>query len=411
MKRVIIISTGNELLYGRVQDFNSYAISKSLFLTEFNVVLHITTGDVVEDLDHAVRIALSSADIVIITGGLGSTDDDKTLEVLQRIYGFETVVHKEGYEKFQKFLAILGRETLQADRKMLSVPEGVTVFQNEKGFAPGFALEDNGKLIIVMPGVPHEMQCMFENKVMPFLFDQLQGCRDHCIVRTVLMRESEINELIQQMRIPVDDIEWGITTTPGMNTITFVAKGGCSFSREAVISEARRIFSTRMLMPESENLEMEVLHLLLDNGLSIAIAESCTGGLISKRMTDIPGSSHAFLGSVVAYSNNAKIDLLGVSADIIQTHGAVSEEVAREMAYRVKEKFNAHIGISATGIAGPEGGTEEKPVGTVCFGMATEREVQTFTERIAMDRERVRFYASQYLLNKVRIQLLSIRKN
>jgi nicotinamide-nucleotide amidase len=300
----------------------------------------------------------------------------------------------------------LGRKMIPGDEKMLSVPINATIFKNDYGFAPGFALNKNQSLIIAMPGVPREMQGMLENEVLPYLFQVYEkGYKEHCTVRTILMRESEINDLIAKMKIPLNEITWGVTTTPGMNTITFVSKDDYTFGKELIIGEAQEVFANRMLMPESINLEMELLQLLEGNASTIAVAESCTGGLISKRITDIPGSSVAFLGGLVAYSNDAKMNLLNISRNALRKYGAVSEEIAREMAVGVRERFNATIGISTTGIAGPGGGTEKKPVGTVCFGIATPDGVDSFTESITMDRERVRFYASQYILNKVRLYL------
>lgn len=406
MKTVAIISTGNELMYGNVQDYNSFYISRTLFPTHFSVILHITVGDVFEDLESAVREAIAKSDIAIITGGLGSTDDDKTLEVLQRICSFDTQIYQEGYDKLEKFLRVLGRKVIPGDEKMLLVPAGATIFKNGYGFAPGFALNKNQCLIIAMPGVPREMQGMLEMEVMPYLLQSFEmGYKKHCMVRTILMRESEINELVAKMKIPLHEMIWGVTTTTGMNTITFVSKGDSTFDREQIIGEAQEVFGNKMLMPESINLEMELLQLLKNTESTIAVAESCTGGLISKRITDIPGSSEAFLGGLVMYSNDAKMNLLNISGEALKKHGAVSEEIAREMSVGVRGRFNATIGISTTGIAGPGGGTEEKPVGTVCFGIATPDGVDSFTESITMDRERVRFYASQYILNKVRLYL------
>ena len=410
MKTVTIISTGNELIYGDVQDYNSFYISRTLFPTHFSVILHITVGDVFEDLESAVREAIAKSDIAIITGGLGSTDDDKTLEVLQRICGFETQIYQEGYDKLEKFLRVLGRKVIPGDEKMLLVPAGAAIFKNGYGFAPGFAINKDQCVIIAMPGVPREMQGMLEMEVMPYLSQSFEtGYREYCTVRTILMRESEINELIAKMRIPLHEITWGVTTTTGMNTISFVSKGEYPFDSERIIGEAQEVFGNKMLMPESINLEMELLQLLKNSESTIAVAESCTGGLISKRITDIPGSSEAFLGGLVVYSNDSKMNLLHISREALQKHGAVSEEIAREMSVGVRERFDATIGISATGIAGPGGGTEEKPVGTVCFGIATPDGVESFTESITMDRERVRFYASQYILNKVRLYLKDSR--
>lgn len=406
MKEVAIISTGNELVYGNVHEANCFYISSRLFHTDFSVVFHLTVGDRVEDIEYAVREAEKKADIAIITGGLGPTDDDHTLKVLQKIYNFERVIYETGKERMEKFFNSIDRILMENDLKQVTVPKGAVIFDNDVGLATGFSYTSGEKRIIAMPGVPVEMQYMFENKVLPFLLEEYGVAkRRYLIIRSVLVREAEVNELIKGMDINHQEIEWGITTEWGLNIITFVQKGDNEFPEDRILQEAKRSFGDRMLSHGSESLEMELINLLREKRMTIAIAESCTGGLISKRITDIQGSSDVFSGGVVAYSNKAKSNLLGVSEDYIEKYGAVSEEVAKEMAKGVKSRFDSSIGISVTGIAGPGGGSEEKPVGMVCFGSATPDGIESLKLDIMSDRERIRYFSSQHALDRVRLYL------
>lgn len=410
MKKVAIISTGSELVYGSVHEANCYYISGKLFPTDLNVVMHVTVGDRKEDLENAVRECEKRADIVFITGGLGPTDDDNTLDVLKGMYGFKTKVFTPGKERMERFFKSIDRAVMKNDIKQVTVPEGAVIFENEVGLAAGFSMDTGNKKIIVMPGVPVEMEAMFENKVLPCLFrEYAESERKHLKVRTILMREAEVNDLVKEMDINLDEIEWGITTVWGMNTLTFVEKGGGRLLEEKIMAEAERLFGDKMLSPGAETLEEDVVSLLRSRRKRLAVAESCTGGLIQKRITDIAGASDVFPGGIVSYSNEAKINLLGINEDTIKRHGAVSEETAIAMAEGVMELFKADIGLSVTGIAGPSGGSEEKPVGTVYIGFAVPgHSAAHYTHVKASGRDRVRQFSSQYAMDIIRLFLKKI---
>jgi nicotinamide-nucleotide amidase len=409
MKTVSIISTGNELIFGSVQDTNAFYISNVLFKTDFIVKRHLTVGDAMDHLDEAIIGSLQDTDIVIVTGGLGSTDDDYTLRVILKVFSLDAGIDRDALERLNAFFDSMGRKILERDLRMVTVPDGAVVFQNDAGLSPGYAVKSGKRTIIAMPGVPSEMRVMFD-RVLAYLHNEYGfGKREYCTIRTVLMRESVVNNLINKMDIPFDQITWGVTTTPGMNEITFVRNEGALIDPQNLVEKSQRVFGDNMLMPASMNLEFELLEMLLSVSGTISVAESCTGGLISKRLTDIPGSSRAFLGGVVSYSNESKVELLGVSRESIMKYGAVSSQVAAEMADGVRKRFASSVGISTTGIAGPGGGTDEKPVGTVFFGMSTCEKNETFSESIIMDRERFRFFASQYAMNKVRLHLKGVK--
>ncbi|HSV98411.1 MAG TPA: CinA family nicotinamide mononucleotide deamidase-related protein [Spirochaetota bacterium] len=408
MKRVSIISTGSELVYGRVQDSNAAFISACLFPTAFTVVSHHAVGDVVEDLRRTINTALCEADIVIMSGGLGPTDDDRTMEVVGAHCGVKSTVNEPALRRVEFFFNSMGREMLPGDVKMVTVPAGSIVFENETGLAPGFAIDYRGKILVAMPGVPHELRPMFEKRVMPHLHLLYPGSgRDSLTLRVVLMREAEVNDQIKKMALPFDSIDWGITTSPGMNTVGFVSRAEDPLPKDLIIAEAKRTFGNKMLALSSKNIEEDMVRLLEASGISAATAESCTGGLIAQRITDVPGSSRVFKGGVVAYSNEAKRNLLDVSAEVLDTYGAVSEETALEMAHGALRRFAADMAVAVTGIAGPGGGTEAKPVGTVCFAIATVGTAKTFTRNITGDRERVRQFSSQYALDGIRRGILS----
>ncbi|HPI13592.1 MAG TPA: CinA family nicotinamide mononucleotide deamidase-related protein [Spirochaetota bacterium] len=403
MKRVSIVSTGSELVHGHIADANAPFISARLFPTAFVVVAHHTVGDVPGDLRRVILSALDETDIVILTGGLGPTEDDLSVEVVGGIFEAVPEVNQAALERAKAFFGAMGREMLPGDIKMVSVPRGARILENEVGLAPGFSLERHGKVLIALPGVPHEMRPMFQNRVEPYLFSLFpDGGRDSLTLRVVLMREAEVNDLVAGMNIPFDSIEWGITTSPGMNTVRFVARGSDPIPSESIMRQAARLFGERMLHPSSLTLEDEIVRLLGERGLSLALAESCTGGLVAKRITDVPGASLVFRGGVVAYSNDVKSNVLDVSREVLDTFGAVSEPTALAMARGALRVLRADIAAAVTGIAGPGGGTETKPVGTVCFAFAGMTADRAFTRTIPGARERVRMLSSQYVLDGIR---------
>lgn len=402
METVAVLSTGNEIIQGNVTDTNGRFIASCLFRTDLRLLRIVTVGDDPGELSEGITHCSEKADCVIITGGLGPTEDDYTLETLCGITGRAAVVYEEGAARMEAFFAAMGMTPNPGDVKMVSIPEGAAVFENTTGLAAGYSLTHNGTLIVAMPGVPREMEPMFENAVLPFLIREYGvTVKRHLTYRSVMLRESEVNTRVKGLGLPFGDFEWGICTTPGMNTVTFVEKSGRNFPETMIDDEVRNVLGKSLI--QKDVLEQEVVALLGSGNMTIAAAESCSGGLVAVRITDVPGASEVFSGGVVAYSNEAKKGILGVGAVTLEQHGAVSEETAAEMAEGVRRLFGADIGIATTGIAGPGGGTAEKPVGTVCFGFSASGGTETFTRNIPGDRERVRRFTSQIILNKVRL--------
>jgi len=403
MIRIALVATGSELVNGKIQEYNNYYLSKTLFSTTCEVVAHYTVGDNPEMINKVLHDAFLSADIVIITGGLGPTDDDRTVEVLQNMLQFETSVHQHGLRQIENFFSSMGRKVLPGDLKMVTVPSDADVFDNDIGLAVGFALHLESVIVIAMPGVPREMEYMFTNRVYPYIESKLNPVkRDFLEFKTILMREAEVNNLVGALAIPFESVTWGITTNLGINRVHFYQKNGTTFPAHVIQAEMERAFGENLLAGECNSIEEELLFRLSSLKMTLAAAESCTGGLVAKKMTDIPGSSDVFNGGVITYSNQAKKELLGVSESALRKHGAVSELVAGQMAEGARNKLGADICVSTTGVAGPGGGSPQKPVGMVCFGLATSEGLQTYTEKFTNDRLRNRELAAIYAMNLVR---------
>jgi nicotinamide-nucleotide amidase len=407
MKQVTVISTGNELLNGSTQDTNSSFISFRFFATNFKVKRILVVGDSFTDLVNAMKESLSSSDFVFITGGLGPTDDDNTIEALQMITGFTLIKDKDSEEKLIKVFKELHREVGPSDLKMATVPEGSVVFRNSIGLAPGFFITEGSCSIIAMPGVPDEMTDMFDNEIIPYLSAKgLLKQGESLVFRITGIKETEVNSQLNRLGIAGGEREWGMTTRKGVVTVSFIHRTG-EFNLLSLKEKISDIFGNDLIGFQHETPEEELLELLKKSHSTLAVAESCTGGMISERMTDIPGSSAVFTGGVVAYSNSMKRDLLNVSDELINRKGAVSEEVAGEMARGVKELCKSRFGVSVTGIAGPEGGSEEKPVGRVCFGFDLHDKVITVTRQLSGNRERIRNISSHYVIDYMRRYLLN----
>ncbi len=405
MYDVTVISTGNELINGTTTDTNSGYISFRFFATNFRIKRIIVVGDSLPDLENVLRESLSS-DFIFITGGLGPTDDDNTIEALRNIAGFTIVQHRDSEKKMKKAFRSFDREVSTSDLKMAAVPEGSHVFENSTGLAPGFLLDHGSCRIIAMPGVPVEMAAMFDNRVIPYLSEKgflKEG--QHLVFRTVGIKETEANARLDSLGITGSGIEWGLTSKNGIITVTLIERSG-KLKVGSLKEKITLLFGNDLLDFHYEKPEEELIGLLKKENSTIAVAESCTGGLISKRITDIPGSSAVFTGSVIAYSNRIKHDLLNVSETTLKARGAVSEETAGEMAKGVQEEYGSTYGISVTGIAGPDGGTDEKPVGTVCFGFALHDELVTVTRNFSGNRKRIRHFSSHYAIDYMRRYLL-----
>ncbi|MCX8124615.1 MAG: CinA family nicotinamide mononucleotide deamidase-related protein [Spirochaetes bacterium] len=396
--KAALIATGSELVSGRVHEGNNYFLSQHLQAVGLPVVLHYVAGDDIQILRCAIEHALQLADIVIISGGLGPTVDDITFETLAQMFELKPVIHQPSKERMEYFFKAIGKSVLQTDFKMVTVPDGAMVFSNDVGLAPGFAITYNAKVIIALPGVPRELHSMV-GKVVDFLKSKYQLKQKQSVTfKVVMMREAEVDSTINAIIATHKNIDVSITYEAGVTTVMLGAREN-DLPVDIIVDKAKKLFGSKLLYGYN-SLEEKIVKIFSKHGKTIAIAESCTGGLIAKRITDIPGSSSVFLGGIVAYSNQVKISQLDVSSSTLQKFGAVSQQTALEMAEGVKEKFDADFGISTTGIAGPDGGSKDKPVGLVCFGIAGDT---TFTTQIqfAGSREQIRTMATNYILTKL----------
>ncbi len=402
MIRTVIITTGDELLYGTTADTNSAFVSWRLFGTDITVVRHITVGDNIDSIISALNSSQSEADIIIITGGLGPTDDDYTVEALCRFFNLKEYRDPFSEQRIKDFFNSMGMKIFEKDFKMASVPEGAYILKNRKGLAPGFVIEHDRKTFIAIPGVPAEAEKMFDEEVFPYLKEKFNFSEGNRLqFRLTGIRESDINSKINNLEFP-EHIKWGVSAKSGICELIIVSTDDKFRDKDKIYNSIKTEFLNFIIPDEFTSPEDELIALLKSRHLTIATAESCTGGLIGKRLTDVAGSSEVFTGAVIAYSNKIKTGILAVPSDLIDTHGAVSEEVAAEMAFGIKRLFCTDIGISVTGIAGPGGGSDIKPVGTVCFGFCIGEQLITKKEFFKGDRERIRTFSSLYAINFIR---------
>lgn len=369
-----IISVGTELLLGHVTNTDARDISEQLSKIGINVRFHTVVGDNPQRLEDCVNIAKQRADIIITTGGLGPTCDDLTKQILAKAFGLELVRNEQEYKGLYEYIRG-GREFTENNFQQAMLPEGCTVFHNNWGTAPGCAFEKDGKIVIMIPGPPKECNPMFEACAIPYL----KKLSDEKIVshsiRIFGIGESRVDDMFRD--------EMNSMINPSM--APYAKECDCLLQVTAKAESEEK--AEEMLRPVMEQacarlgeyvygidlecVEERVIELLREKGMSFAAAESCTGGEVAKRFTDIPGASAVFLGGVVTYTNRAKAKLLDIDADMIEEKGAVSYEVAKAMAQRVREITGADIGIGVTGLAGPDGDGVH-PVGTVFVSMAAE---------------------------------------
>lgn len=408
IKTVTIITTGEELLQGTTLDTNSCFLSSRFSGTNFDVIRHLTVGDGIDDIIITISESLAYSDIVIITGGLGPTDDDNTVEALCRIFNSKPVHHENSKIKMEKFFSSMKIQIRDSDYKMISFPENSIPLDNPKGLSPGFIMNGEGKIVIALPGVPDEMTAIFDNHLVNY-FENIIGFTKGMILSYKIcgIRESEVNRIINEIVLP-ENIKWGISAKQGLSDLVFISKLENFINKKELDATIKDKFKEYLLDEGFNSPEEELIYILREKGYTISTAESCTGGLIGKRITDIPGSSDVYNGTITAYSNRIKIDILGVNSLTIDRFGAVSEEVAGEMVKGAAEKMMTSTAISTTGIAGPGGGSENKPVGTVCFGFYINGDVITKTLNLGGNRDRIRNFSSIFAANYLRKKLKGI---
>jgi len=383
-----VITIGNEILSGRIVDSNSAFIGARLAGIGIPLAWITSVGDDRDRIAQAFENALARADAVIVTGGLGPTHDDRTKHVFAEQFGRKLVLNEEALERVRERFAHRGIKMPPSNVDQAMVPEGVDALENRWGTAPGLHLEEAGKHVFLLPGVPREMKGLLEHSVIPIL--KRAGFGRPIVQRTLRTTGISESALYERLKdLPSID---RIAFLPGLEGVDIhIAVQGDEdpLVREQVqimAAEVRRRVGGFLYGEGEEGIEAIVGEMLMEKGWRMAVAESCTGGLIAHRLTDVPGSSNYFERGIVAYSNRAKVELLGVPEPLIATYGAVSAPVAEAMASGMCTRSNVDISLSVTGIAGPTGGTKEKPVGLVFMGVSTAG--ATFSRRFQFGAER-----------------------
>lgn len=405
-----LISIGTELLLGDIVNTNAQFLAKELATLGIDVYHQCVIGDNEERVLRAFKEAFDRCDIIITTGGLGPTQDDLTKELGAKYFNKKMILHEPSLEWIKKYLDIKDEEALEANKKQAYFPEGATILPNEKGTAPGAIISENNKTLIILPGPPKEMKAMFNNHVVKYLSDMTGEVIKSKTLRIFGIGESlmakKINDIIQNSTNP--------TVAPYAKdyevTLRVTAKEKSEEKCEALINpkceEIKYILGEYIYGEGETSLDTVVAELLCKKKLSISTAESCTGGMVAATLISYPGISDVFKEGAVTYSNEAKMKRLGVKEETLNNFGAVSEETAREMAEGIAREAKTDIGISTTGIAGPGGGTEEKPVGLVYIGLCIKGNVIVEKFNFTGDREAVRKKATMNALNILRKELI-----
>ncbi len=373
-----ILSTGDEIRSGAVVDSNSAFIAQKLEETGLEVVRHVCVGDDLDMLVSALKEISSRCDLLIATGGLGPTEDDITAEAAAKAAGVELVLHQDALESIEKFFSKFNRPMSQSNKKQAMLPEGADCLFNQTGTAPGFMVKINKCYAYFIPGVPREMRSMLLDTVLPGIQGLPGYSGEYCTVKSIStfgLPESVLGERLSGIDESIPGIKLGIRALIPEIYVKIYARGLdetlVNQNLEQASAQILARLGKRVLSAEGDPMEAAVGNLLRQKNATVAIAESCTGGLISSMLTDVPGSSDYFLFSGVTYSNEAKMKILGVSEETLNTYGAVHEETVKEMAEGARRVAGATYGLATSGIAGPDGGTVERPVGTVCIGLAS----------------------------------------
>lgn len=408
-----ILCVGTELLLGDIVNTNAAFLSSRLADLGINVYRHTAVGDNPERLKRALEAALAESDLVITSGGLGPTYDDLTKETVAAMFGRKMYLHEESLDRIKSYFERTGRKMTENNKKQAMMPKGAIVFKNDYGTAPALALfdEERNKTVIMLPGPPNELVPLFNEEVEPYLHTR----------RSVVLLSKNVN-IFGMGESAVEDALMGLMQSAENPTVAPYCKEG-----EVRLRVTARAFDMKQASDmcdemigricktevgryvygvDAGTLENSVVKMLQNKKMTLAAAESCTGGLIAKRITDVAGSSSVFAGGCVTYTNEVKMKLLGVKGETLDSFGAVSEQTAAEMANGVRLALGTDIGLSTTGIAGPGGGTEDTPVGTVFVGISTERGVQV--KRLSLSSMKSRSYIRNVSVNHALALVLAL---
>ena len=406
-----LLTIGDEILYGQIVDTNSQWMSVALSNAGIKVVRKTSVGDQENEILAALAEAEKRADIILITGGLGPTSDDLTKPCLVKYFNCELVMNEEALREVTEFFKSRGRELTEVNRLQAALPSCCEKVTNTMGTAPGMWFDRNGKVFVSMPGVPHEMKRMMTDIVVPRLKERFQTpIIHHKVVRTVGVGESFLAEKIQDWEKALPSrVKLAYLPSLGEVKLRLTSTGDSLQTLEAetnALTEKLKERIGQFIFGYGEDpLEVVLGNILRNKKLTLAVAESCTGGYLSHLITSVPGSSEYFLGSMVPYAYEVKMRQLGVKPETLEKYGAVSEQTISEMANLVRAKFNTDIGVATSGIAGPGGATPEKPVGTVWIAYSDKHQTVTKLLHLSKDRTVNIRMASVAALNLIRLSL------
>lgn len=406
-----LIAVGTEILLGEIVNTDAQVISQGLSELGINVYYQTVVGDNPQRLERAIREAKDRADVIITTGGLGPTLDDLTKETLASVFGKKMVLHQPSLDRIKDFFQKIGRDMTPNNEKQAWLPEGCTVFVNEWGTAPGCGFEADGKHVLMLPGPPRECNPMWEQCAKPYLYPLAGGCIVSHSVRVFGLGESAMEDRLHDLMASMTNP----TIAPYAKTSECFARVTAKAATEPeaegllapVVAQVVEMLGADVYGVDVDSLEQVVGDGLRSRGLTLAVAESCSGGLLSKRITDLPGASDYYKGGVCSYTNEVKMKLLGVQKETLDRYGAVSAQTAEEMAAGVARILGTDVGVGITGNAGP-GASEEKEVGLVYISVYFEGELITRKTTNTLGRDRVRNQAASNALDLIRRKLQGV---
>ena len=408
-----LIAVGTELLLGNIANTDAQMISQGLSQLGINVYYHTVVGDNPQRVRQAVDIARGRADILITTGGLGPTCDDLTKVAVAQAFGKELVYHEPSAQRIRERFAARGTPVTENNFQQAMVPEGCTVLDNDWGTAPGVAFASGGTHVLMLPGPPRECEKMFRHRALPYLQKLSDGVIASRTVKTFGIGESAAEALLRDLMNALHNPTLAPYAKPTGTELRITAHAPTREEALRLIApveeQVKAILGDKVIGVDVDSLEEVCFALLKDRGLTVGTAESCTGGLLAKLLTDLPGSSAVFRGGVVSYTNGVKAGLLGVPQDLLDRYGAVSPQVAEAMARGAKASLGCDIALSTTGVAGPDADDRGNPIGLVYLGLAWGDQCRVTEFRAGpVERERVRRQAAQTALDLLRRHLTGL---
>ncbi|NOZ85988.1 MAG: CinA family nicotinamide mononucleotide deamidase-related protein [Deltaproteobacteria bacterium] len=406
-----VILVGDELLAGEVRDKNGYFLASSLKALGYKVTAIHVVPDNLEAIANSLKLAQRNCEVTIVSGGLGPTSDDRTAEAAAMAFSVDLELHQGWLRQLETFLKDLGMRLGDANKKQALLPRGAAILNNRKGTAPGFVMEGmDNKLLYFLPGVPSELSDMFEQEVAPDLASRAGLKVQTKIVDVFGLPEAVLYERLDGLEKAIPSISLGFLPEFPVIHVKVVARtgqgGDVRADSEKALAAIEKKLGDHICGRDMKPFATSLVNLLKERGKTLALAESCTGGRAASLVTEVPGASSVFKGCVVAYHNEAKQGLLNVPLEVLEIHGAVSAETASAMAEGVKHVLGADIGLAVTGIAGPSGGTPDKPVGLIWFSMSGPWGIDTYNKVLKGPRHWIQSLAGHVVLDRLRKRLL-----